>query len=823
MANKICHKHYAHPFFFLIYSVLVLIPFITTTVIDACMDKERQALLHFKSYIHHDPDYPFDDLSSWTPEYDCCNWRGVTCNNHSRVTSLVLLGTYLGKADNWVNAVSGLKKLETLDLSGCNLWQVKHPYSHSSVNSSLLSIRMLNLDNNNLNSSMYEWLLRLTSNKLEYFDLSQNKLDGIPKYLGNLCSLTDFVFDKNSILVNFPDFLNNLSGCTSLSLSSLRASGSQLTGPLSDDIQNFPSLSFLSLDNNQINGTISEKVWQLPMLVELDISSNFLKGAIPENIGNTNIPSINLSNNSLDGVPLEAHMSNHSGVESINLRSCKLGPRFPKWIQKLKNLMEIDISNTRISDTIPEGFWNTWPSRLTYLNLSSNNITCKVTDVLSNNFNGFSIIDLSSNNFYGPITNVPSMLTSLLLSRNKFYGRIFFLCQIDSEQVAIIDLSYNSFTGRIPDCLWNFRLLRVLSLGNNNLSGRLPGSIQDFPSLEVLYLYNNSFSGELPSSLKNFTKLNSLDLGANKFSGYIPVWIGERLSQLYALSLTSNNFFGTIPSQLCQLQYLQILDLSMNNLYGAIPPCLNNLTSMVQGGPPYNNVHYSPPGVRKLVMYVDHAMVRWQGSVREFSSTLGFVKIINLSSNNLTGKIPNELTDLHKLIAMNFSMNTLVGEIPSKIGQMKELQILDLSSNNLRGGLPSSMSQMTLLNYLDVSYNSLSGRIPSGTQLQSFEPSRYTGNAGLCGLPLSKYCPGDKELERPPVTHENMVEGKGIDDLQRWYYIGGATGFVTGFWMVCIALIVNRRGRHAFFHVMNSLENWVYVKVMVFTAKVRRV
>ncbi|KAJ0806687.1 putative non-specific serine/threonine protein kinase [Helianthus annuus] len=98
----------------------------------------------------------------------------------------------------------------------------------------------------------------------------------------------------------------------------------------------------------------------------------------------------------------------------------------------------------------------------------------KVTDVLSNNFIGPSIIDLSSNNFYGPITNVPSMLTSLLLSRNKFYGGIFFLCQIDSEQVAIIDLSYNSFTGRIPDCLWNFRLLRVLSLGNNNLSGRLP-------------------------------------------------------------------------------------------------------------------------------------------------------------------------------------------------------------------------------------------------------------------------------------------------------------------------------------------------------------
>ncbi|KAF5820005.1 putative non-specific serine/threonine protein kinase [Helianthus annuus] len=221
--------------------------------------------------------------------------------------------------------------------------------------------------------------------------------------------------------------------------------------------------------------------------------------------------------------------------------------------------------------------------------------------------------------------------------------------------------------------------------------------------------------------------------------------------------------------------------------------------------------------------YVDRSMIKWQGSLREFSSTIELVKIINLSSNNLTGKIPDKLTDLHKLIALDLSMNALVGEIPSNIGQMKELQILDLSRNNLRGGLPSSMSQMPLLNYLDVSYNNLSGKIPSSTQLQSFEPSRYTGNAGLCGLPLTKYCPVDKVLEGPPVSRESMEGGEGIDDLQRWYYIGGATGFASGFWMVCIALIVNRRGRHAFFHVMNSLENWVYVKVMVFTAKVQRV
>ncbi|KAM0013709.1 putative non-specific serine/threonine protein kinase [Helianthus debilis subsp. tardiflorus] len=135
------------------------------------------------------------------------------------------------------------------------------------------------------------------------------------------------------------------------------------------------------------------------------------------------------------------------------------------------------------------------------------------------------------------------------------------------------------------------------------------------------------------------------------------------------------------------------------------------------------NVHYLNNS--KLTSeYIDYAMINWQGIVREFRSTLGLVKSIDLSSNNLTGSIPCELADLHGLIALNLSMNALRGDIPPKIGLMKNLLQLDLSRNNLSGQIPTSMSQMTSLNYLDVSFNNLPGRIPSSTQLQSFEPSK---------------------------------------------------------------------------------------------------
>ncbi|KAF5766919.1 putative leucine-rich repeat-containing, plant-type, leucine-rich repeat domain superfamily [Helianthus annuus] len=734
--------------------------------------------------------------------------------HHSHLHHLELDGISLAKANHWVNVILSLQRLSYLSLGGCDLWQVMHPYSPS-VSYTSSSIISLYLGNNSLNSSTYHWLFPLTSNRLVDLDLSGNKLGVIPKYFGNFCNLTILSFDNNSMSVNLPDFLNNLSGCTSVTLQELDASSGKFTGSLSDNIQKFSSLEYLSISHNQLNGSISEKVWQLPKLETLDVSSNSLSGAISKSIGTSNIVNVNLSNNSLKGVPSEAYMSNLSSVEQIDLSSCMLGPSFPKWIQKLKSLNYLDIANTNISDTIPVEFWTLWPSQLTHLNLSSNNITGEVTNLSSNfNPNVMSRIDLSSNNFYGSIPYVPSTLEWLDLSRNKLSGGIFFLCEVVDGHLSFLDLSDNSLAGQIPDCLWNFKALKVLNLGQNKLSGRLPASIGYLTNLEVLYLYNNNFFGELPPSLNNCTKLFFLQLQGNKFSGHMPVWIGENLSELYALNLASNNFFGTIPLQLCQLAHLRILDLSKNNLYGTIPLCLNNLTAMVQEGlPPHENV-------QRFIhehMYVDHAFIKWKGYLREFNNNLRLLKYIDLSCNNLTGKIPYGLTDLHELIALNLSTNTLLGEIPPKIGEMRNLQILDLSRNKFSGGIPPSMSHMTSLDYMDVSYNNLSGRIPSGTQLQTFEPTRYTGNTGLCGPPLTKYCPGDKELEVAPLVYGS--EGEGEDDIQIWFYIGGGTGFATGFWIACVALLVNPRGRKAFFHFLDISKDWVCVKLMMLIAK----
>ncbi|CAH1452710.1 unnamed protein product [Lactuca virosa] len=504
-----------------------------------------------------------------------CRVENIEWLSHlSHLEALGMDGISLAKQKYWLDVILSLRKLSWLSLDGCELSQVMYLYSSSFLNSSSSSIVTLDLRNNNLNSSIYRWLLPLTSNKLRFLYLNGNMLDGIPKYLGNLCSLETLVFHNNSVVVKFPDFLNNLSsGCTSLTLQGLYAGHNRFIGTLSNEILTFKNLSILDMS------------------------------------------------------------------------SCSLGPRFPKWIQKIKKLTALDIDYNGILDTIPLGFWDMWPSQLVYLNLSSNNLSGKVQD-LSSNFGNNSRIDLSSNRFYGSITNISSTVVLLNLSRNKFYGGMSFLCQIVHGFLAVLDLSHNFLSGQLPDCLWHFKELVVLNLEHNNLSGMLPPSIASLIKLEVLYLYKNNLFGELPLSLKNCTRLSFLNLVANKFSGNVPVWIGENLSRLYVLILKSNSFFGTIPLQLCQLANLQILDLSLNNLHGPIPSCLDNLTSMVQTGSlPTHNVHsYSIKlFVRRhgsyaelVAKYVDHAMMEWKGYERELTSTLGSLKSIDLSSNNLT-------------------------------------------------------------------------------------------------------------------------------------------------------------------------------------------
>jgi Leucine-rich repeat (LRR) protein len=248
---------------------------------------------------------------------------------------------------------------------------------------------------------------------------------------------------------------------------------------------------------------------------------------------------------------------------------------------------------------------------------------------------------------------------------------------------------------------WEEMSLSHLDLSRNNLFGDIPDSICFSPYLQVLKLLGNNYSGELSPSLQNCTGLILLDVGENRLSGSITEWVGDNLSILSALALRGSMFSGNIPGQLCRLPHLHILDLAQNHLSSFIPTCLGNLSGL-QAPSFYEQ---DPPDF--TVSYRQSMDLIVKGRQLEYNLTLGIVNVLDLSSNNLKGEIPEEIINLTYLGTLNLSWNQLTGKIPDKIGSLQRLETLDLSNNHLSGPIPPSMSSMTFLNHLNLSYTNL--------------------------------------------------------------------------------------------------------------------
>ncbi|BFG21854.1 hypothetical protein CerSpe_081280 [Prunus speciosa] len=689
----------------------------------------------------------------------------------------------LSNVFDWLEAVNKLPKLTTLTLQYCDL---RSPIlsTLSYINSSK-SLASIHLSFNHFSTSSIFLLLSNYNTSLVHLDLSFNQLAGsIPNVFGNMSSLAHLDLYSNQLEGGDPHSFARLCSMQYLDLSI-----NNLSGQLSKFVQILfstcaqNSLEELYLYENDLAGSLPESIGLMSKLQTIDFSMNSLEGVISETHFSklSKLQHLDLSSNSLV-LDIHADWIPPFQLDFINLGSCKMGPDFPKWLQTQKKLSYLDISDAGISDILPSWFWSLCRN-VEFMNLTNNQIKGTFAN-LTLEFSYFPELHLSSNKLEGPIPSILSTASYLDLSYNKLSGSISFLCSSAAIGLSFLDLSNNNVSGQVPDCLTHLANLVMLDLSYNALSGKIPTTIGSVFRIETLKLRSNGFVGQLPSSLKNCTSLVVIDVGDNKLSGPIPEWLGVSLKNLVILMLSSNYFNGSLPSQICHLTHIQILDFSMNNISRSIPKCLNNLTTLAQIGYPSQNITHSFGNSNSTYLYEDSATFIWKGRMYSYKNTLGLVKIIDLSSNRLTGEIPSEITHLVGLVSLNLSRNQITGQITPEIGNLQSLDSLDLSRNHIEGRIPTSLARIDRLSFLDLSYNNLSGKIPVGTQLQGLDPSVYDGNLQLCGPPLKKMCPSKQT---------DFINQEDKDELiTLGFYISTGIGFAVGFWGVCGTLILSR-------------------------------
>ncbi|KAF5207689.1 Leucine-rich repeat receptor protein kinase ems1 [Thalictrum thalictroides] len=519
----------------------------------------------------------------------------------------------------------------------------------------------LNLSYNFINSTLPSGLDKLAN--LTHLNLSNSEFAGqIPieiSYMKRLVSLdlSTLFATKNPLKLENPDLktlVKDLFELRELNLDGVKISmnGLEWSKALSSAV---PNLEVLSLFNCNLSGPLDSSLLKLSSLSKLRLDQNNISDEVPEFFGN------------------------FSNLSVLHLSSCNLSGTFPEKIFQLPLLRSLDLSiNGPLQGFLPEFPQN---GSLENLVLSGTNFSGTLPEFIGN-LRFLSKLELQNCLFNGTIPTSMSNLTRLQyvdLSSNNFTGPVphFGL----SENLTQINLAHNQLTG--PLSQWGRHLkLTNLNLRNNLINGTIPMSLFSCPILQKLDLCQNRFTGPL-SDFSNGSSLmlDTLDLSGNMLEGSIPLSFFE-VKSLKIFTLSSNKLNGTLYLDMFQkLRNLSSLDLSGNNI------------TIISNGT--NSTLFPQVGTLKL----SSCNLR---TFPEFLSNQSTLSYLDLSNNQIRGKIPNWIWKIGNgnLAHLNLSSNFLENPDQTFHGaQFNELAVVDLHSNLLQGPIPILPPSASVLDY----------------------------------------------------------------------------------------------------------------------------
>ncbi|KAK4268204.1 hypothetical protein QN277_024890 [Acacia crassicarpa] len=674
-----------------------------------------------------------------------------------QLRELSIVGSYIG--GTIPRGLQNLSNLQTLRLD----------YNNLIVNdlewiSHLSSLRYLCLSGNNLSQAI-DWLsslskaLALSEIYLEDCDLGGT----IPRGLQNLSNLQTLHLDYNNLIVNDLEWISHLSSLRYLSLS-----GNNLSQAIDwpSSLSKSPALSEIYLDQcvlmSHVNPASFVHTNSSTTLKVLSLSHNYLDSSILPWLSNISkvLIDLDLSYNTLDYIPPNA--LNINSLEVLNLESNTLQLISPKAFSNMNSLESLDLLDNSLRHIPSDAFTNT--TSLEYLDLSNNKLESSMQKSIQT-LCQLKTLALDNNNFLDQLSDwIPKLgcaqnsIEHLSLSGNPFASGPFPDFSSFSE-VVVLGIQNTSLQGSIPQSFGHLPYLSLLYLSDNNLTGPLP-VFAGLVSLMVLDLSNNRLNGNIhPSAfgqvpnlvalwlssnrlncvlnethLSNLTKLTVLDVSQNlivfnfssnrvpsfqlqsfsasscNFGPHFPRWLKYQ-RELQMLEISNASIFDSIPQWLW-LNSFRYLNISHNKLYGELPKSVltiegytwdltfNHLSGALPHFPPY-----------ATALLLSNNM--FSGNISSICETFhDGLYYLDISSNFLSGKLPNCWEQLPYLSVLRLDNNHFYGAIPNSVGTLYHLQSIHLNNNNLSGNLPSLMNSSNLL-FIDFGQNNLNGTLPS--------------------------------------------------------------------------------------------------------------
>jgi hypothetical protein len=623
----------------------------------------------------------------------------------------------------------------------------------------------------NTNGDFWSWHPYPGTIKWDFSDYTADPCiwEGVTCY-PNTTIIHEILLGDYNLTGRIPDSLGSLVNLTRLDLSY-----NQLNGTIPESIWNLLEVNYLSITMNHLFGPLSSAVGNLTKLITLDISHNYFTSILPLEIGNLqNLVVLGAENNNFSG-PIPPTIGNLVNVQYLYLSYNNLSSSLPASLNGLISLNHFEFSHNHITGTISPDLFADLPL-MEDLYGNYNDLFGNITDDLFPST--MELLDLQANLLSGTLPSslgkCEETILDFRLSDNSFFGTIPYELIYHFEGLQGFSLANNFLAHSFADLPWEQCVaLESINIGNNFFTGKFP----EILTLSDFEIRHNFFTGELSEYTKKLANYGNvievMDVSHNFFTGSVnlsslyPVYLnlsynwfegemsnifGETITCHFALAqcpllidVSQNSFSGTLPLNWDDFPQISLIDVSDNQLTGPLPSysnptlrvfgastncfhgsiptslCRTGLEILILNGLSCSPACQSPifPNTR-IHTFVNEYCID-DGIPDCLFNRLPSLKVLHLSGNLLTGKIPEVDLLIHQTSLLNdldLSYNILTGTIPEFFQKKKNWYKADFSSNQLTGFLlPDAFPNMNLNGKsasLKLSVNRISGTVPAG-------------------------------------------------------------------------------------------------------------